>query len=237
MKNVFAITSNVKQLNAAYDQLKERQKVKRSSGILVYGTEGTGKSEAVLHLKLFNSTEDCLIPYIRATRMMTGRALLEEIVSELGEAPAWKATDIQTQIVRILRERPRPIIVDEMDYLFRDSNIEILRDILDLAEVPIILVGMAQAEKKLMRLPHFYDRLSAVLEFHLLNREDVRAIADQVCEVKLDDTAINWIREKSGGKLRKITTIFYLAERVARANSLKEVTASHLQNGGKSNGK
>lgn len=222
MKNVFAMIKNVKRCLKALDQ---------PGPILVFGVEGTGKTRMMVQYKLQFGTEDRQIPYVRATRVTTTKSLLEEIVSELGEAPAWKTSDILAQIVRILCERPRPIIVDEIDFLFRDSMIEVLRDIYDLSNAPVILCGMAQAEKKLMRLPHFYDRLVSIVQFHLLDKEDVRELADQVCEVKLDDSAIGLIQEKSNGKLRRISALFYRAERIARASGLKEVTAVHLGKG------
>jgi len=226
MRNVFATTKNVKRFLVAWDQLNGR-----CGCLLVYGIEGTGKTRTMVWAKVRFGGEDRPIPYVRATRVTTPKGLLEEIVSELGEAPAWKTCDILTQAVRILRERPRPVIIDEIDFLFRDGVVEVLRDIHDLSNAPIILCGMAQAEKKLMRLPHFYDRLISVVQFQLLDKEDVRELANQVCEVRLDESAIGLIQEKSNGKLRRITTSFYKAERIAKASGLKEVTAAHLSKG------
>jgi len=215
---------------AGVDNLLKRQETIPGM-MLVFGEPGTGKTRTALWWKLRNGNEERRIPYVRATRIMSPRALLEQIVYELGETPAWKTSDILTQVKEHLLANPRPLIVDEVDYLCRDGVVEVLRDIHDLTDVPVIMIGMAEADKKLMRFRHLYDRISVIVPFQLLDADDIRQLAKELCEVEFDDTAISWIREHSGGKLRKVATLFYKAERLARGSKLEVVTAEHLLKG------
>ena len=53
------------------------------------------------------------------------------------------------------------LIVDEIDYLIMESKaVEILRDIHDKINIPVVLVRMTSANSRLKRFSHLYDRLS-----------------------------------------------------------------------------
>lgn len=202
--------------------------------MLVNGEPGTGKTYCVLTDRAQSGEDDSYIPYIRANRLMTARTFLEQLVAELGEIPAWKSMELFNQAKRLLTERPRPFIVDELDYALRPGSawVEVIRDVCDETNAPAILVGMASIDKKLQRFPHFYDRILVRVEFQLFNREDIREMAEQICEVGVDDSALSLIQKRSCGKLRRILAEFYKAEVKAKASGIKTVTASHLQNGG-----
>ena len=75
-----------------------------------------------------------------------------------------------------LKTQPRIIIVDEIDYLAGIKKaIETIRDIHDKTDVPIILVGMNKADKKLMRYPHLFDRISRKLKFETFSYQDIKS--------------------------------------------------------------
>jgi len=57
---------------------------------------------------------------------------------------------------------------------------------------------------------------------------DIKAIADQMCEVKLSEDAVQYIHSQAN-RFRRVVVQLYKSESIARANSLKEVTAAHLQ--------
>jgi Cdc6-like AAA superfamily ATPase len=232
MKSTMATTKNVKRFQAGVDTLVRRHETIPGM-MLVFGEPGTGKTRTVLWWKIQNGAEERQIPYVRANRLSSARSILDEIASELGEIPSHKTADVMAQIKKRLIESPRPIIIDEVDYLCRDGAVEILRDIHDMTKAPVIMIGMANADKKLLRFPHFYDRISSIVQFQLLDKADVAEMARQVCEAPLDESAISLIHDRSGGKLRRIGMLFYQAERIARANDLKKVTAEHINKAGR----
>jgi DNA transposition AAA+ family ATPase len=227
MKKVFARTSNVERFILSMSRLQNRQE-----GIpgmaLVYGEPGLGKTKTALWWIAQNDGV-----FIRTKKLMTGRWLLEEIVAELGEAPMRRISDLFRQAQEQLLEHPRTIFVDEADYLSHDARVlETLRDLHDITGSPIVLIGMDQADKKLARYKHLYDRFSEIVHFKSLTEQDIRMIADQLCEVALSDDAISYIAEQAN-RFRKIVVWLYRAEAIAKANSLKVVSAQHLNGASK----
>ena len=154
---------------------------------------------------------------------MSARLLLEEIVEELGEIPYNKFSDIFNQVVAQLIKTPKTIIVDETDYLTIDSRaVETLRDIHDKTNVPIVLVGMGTANKRLQRHKHLYDRLLEIIKFEPFCKQDIAAIIDQLSEVRFTDCAKKFIYTRTNRFLQIVKTISK-AEQLAKANGIKEI--------------
>lgn len=223
MRKIFARTQNVKNFITLMNNLQSR-----AEGVpgmaLVYGEPGLGKTQAVLWWAAQNNAI-----FIRSTNLMSGRWLLEEIVEELGEVPYYRSSELFKQCIRQLKEEPRVIIVDEIDYLVSDSKaIETLRDIHDKTGAPIILVGMGQADKKLMRYRHLYDRLSEKLKFEPFTQKDIGEIIEQLCEVKMTECAINYIYSKTN-RFRQIVKLINKAENIVKANDLKALDEETLK--------
>lgn len=223
MRKIFARTQNVKNFITLMNNLQGR-----ADGVpgmaLVYGEPGLGKTQAVLWWAAQNNAV-----FIRSTNLMSGRWLLEEIVEELGEVPYYRSSELFKQCTRQLKEDPRVIIVDEIDYLAADSHaIETLRDIHDKANVPIVLIGMGQAEKKLMRYRHLYDRLSEILRFEPFTKKDVKDIIEQLCEIQTTDCAIDYIYNQTN-RFRQIVKLINKAENIAKANDLKAIDEATLK--------
>ncbi len=226
MRKVFARTKNVESFVSAMTRITNRQE-----GIpgmaLVYGEPGLGKTRTALWWVV---QSDGGAIFVRTKKLMTGRWLLEEIVAELGEAPETMVSALFRQCVRLLLEKPRVVVVDEVDYLAYDARvIETLRDIYDVTDCPIIFIGMGEADKKLMRFKHLWDRFGEVLKFSELTVEDVRNLVDQLCEIEMTDGACRLIHQRAN-RFRRIMYWLYKSESIARTNSLKEITEEHLRN-------
>lgn len=225
MKNIFARTGNVDLFVALVNSLQERETGIDGMG-LIFGEPGLGKTRTAIWY-----ADKIPAIYYRAKEHTTLRSLLEGIVVELGQAPMFRTSDLYMQICSALRDQMRTIMIDEVDYLTtRKGGIETLRDIADETGVAVILIGMMDAERKVARFKHLYDRLSAhVLKFMPLQEQEIKGLAEQVCEAKLDESAIAEIRARSGGKLRKIFQEFHRAEKMASANDLEVIKAAHFR--------
>lgn len=165
MKKIFVRTQNVKNFIGLVENLINKPKNIPKMG-LVYGEPGLGKSQTALWLAC---KYDAI--YLRATNLMTGRWLLEELVKELDEIPKFLTSDNFNLVVKKLKQDPKIIFIDEIDYLMNNyKTIETLRDIHDETNCPIIFIGMGLAHRKLERYTHLYDRFSEVLSFLLLNK-------------------------------------------------------------------
>jgi DNA transposition AAA+ family ATPase len=217
MKKIFVRTNNVKKFITMMNNIQNRNDGIPGMG-LVYGEPGLGKTQTINWWAIKN---DAIL--VRSANLMNARWLLGEILKELNEIPSGRLADCFNTVVTSLILNPRVVIVDEIDYLAIDSRlIETLRDIHDKTNVPIILVGMGQAESKLRRHAHLYDRLSEIVKFEPFSKTDVKDILTELSEITLSDCAINAIYSNTN-RFRQIVKLLDKAERLAKSNGLSEI--------------
>ena len=218
MNRIFVKTTNVKNFIGLVENLLNKPKNIPKMG-LVYGEPGLGKSQTALWLAC---KYDAI--YLRATNLMTGRWLLEEIAKEMDEIPRYLTSDNFNLIVQKLKQKPQLIIVDEIDYLMNNlKTIEILRDIHDETDCPIIFVGMGLAHKKLERYKHLFDRFSEIVKFETFGVNDLSQIVSQLSEVTFTPDAVEYIHSKFN-RFRQIVQLINKMETFAKDNNLTEIT-------------
>lgn len=218
MNRIFVKTTNAKNFIGLVENLLNKPKNIPKMG-LIYGEPGLGKSQTALWLAC---KYDAI--YLRATNLMTGRWLLEEIVKEMAEIPRYLASDNFNLIVQKLKQKPQLIIVDEIDYLMNNlKTIEILRDIHDETDCPIIFVGMGLAHKKLERYKHLFDRFLEIVKFETFGVNDLSQIVSQLSEVTFTPDAVEYIHTKYN-RFRQIVQLINQMETFAKDNNLTEIT-------------
>ncbi len=218
MNRIFVKTTNVKNFIGLVENLINKPKNIPKMG-LVYGEPGLGKSQTALWLAC---KYDGI--YLRASNLMAGRWLLEEIAKEMDEIPRYLTSDNFNLIVQKLKQKPQLIIVDEIDYLMNNlKTIEILRDILDETDCPIIFVGMGLAHKKLERYKHLFDRFSEIVKFETFGVNDLSQIVSQLSEVTFTPDAVEYIHSKIN-RFRQIVQLINKMETFAKDNNLTEIT-------------
>ena len=223
MNRIFVKTSNVRNFIGLVENLQKKPKNIPKMG-LVYGEPGLGKSQTALWLAC---KYDGI--YLRASNLMTGRWLLEEMVKELDEIPRFYTADIFRQCVNTLKSSPQIIIVDEIDYLLKDfRTIETLRDLHDETGVPIILVGMQLAKHKLKKHTHLFDRISEIYNFTEFEYSDIKQITEEISEVEITKEAIHLIHNKAKS-FRQIVNTIDAFEKVAQANGLMQIDENIAQ--------
>ena len=218
MNKIFVKTQNVKNFIGLVENLLNKPKNIPKMG-LIYGEPGLGKSQTALWLAC---KYDAI--YLRAKNLMTGRWLLEEIAKEMDEIPRYLTSDNFNLIVQKLKQKPQLIIVDEIDYLMNNlKTIEILRDIHDETDCPIIFVGMGLAHKKLERYKHLFDRFSEIVKFETFGVNDLSQIVSQLSEVTFTPDAVEYIHSKFN-RFRQIVQLINQMETFAKDNNLTEIT-------------
>lgn len=223
MKRVFAKTKNVSDLFTALDVVADAEPGHRMC--LLYGEYGSGKTEAIHKVAM-----DRDYTYVRAKKHMTTKSLMATICRELGIPHEGTADALYNRISDELKSRENhALIVDEIDYLVQQGKVLTLMDLHDESYSPVIMVGMAQAHIHLQKFPHLLDRCSAVVEFTRLTESDLKKIAEQMCEVSLDATAVKFIHEQTRGRFRRIMVWFKRSERIARLNDHKKISSDLLQ--------
>ena len=217
MNKTFIKTQNVKNFIGLVENLINKPKNIPKMG-LVYGEPGLGKSQTALWL---SCKYDGV--YLKASNLMTGRWLLEEIVKELDEIPRFLTSDNFNIAVKKLKQTPQVIFIDEIDYLMNNyKTIETLRDIHDETGCPIIFIGMGLAHRKLERYKHLYDRFSEILKFETFGVNDLSQIIGQLSEITFTPDAIEYIHSKYN-RFRQIVQLINQMEIFAKDNILAEI--------------
>ena len=217
MKKIFVKTTNVKNFIGLVENLINKPKNIPKMG-LVYGEPGLGKSQTALWLAC---KYDGI--YLRASNLMTGRWLLEELIKELDEIPRFLTSDNFNIVVKKLKQNPQVIFIDEIDYLINNyKTIETLRDIHDKTDCPIIFIGMGLAHRKLERYKHLYDRFSEILKFETFGVNDLSQIFNQLSEVTFTPDAIEYIHSKFN-RFRQIVQLINQMETFSKDNNLAEI--------------
>ena len=218
MKKVFVKTNNVKRFITMMNNLQNRAEGVPGMG-LVYGEPGLGKTQAI---KWWAFKNDAIL--IRYNQMMSARWLLKEILDYMSEIKPYSISDSFNEVIRNLILTPRVLIVDEVDYLTMDKNksIEILRDIHDKTNIPVVLVGMTNAHSRLKKFSHLYDRLSEIVKFERFSKADIKTIVKELSEIELTDCAIKYIYSNLN-RFRQIVKVINKAETIAKANGLSSI--------------
>lgn len=218
MKNSLIKTRNVKKFISLMDNLQKAPS-NVSKMALVYGAFGLGKSQTIMW---WVTNNDAI--YVRCNHNISPRWLLSEIVKELDEVPCYTSQRLFEQIEEKLKYNPKILVVDEIDYLFSNKHtIETLRDIHDKLSIPVLLVGMELADKKLQKYGHINDRIFAKLKFEKLSKEDFKEIIETLSEVKFSDNAIKYITNRNL-QFRQIVKVITKAEQLANTNKLSEIS-------------
>lgn len=223
MKHNFIKTQNVKNFIGLVENLINKPNNIPKMG-LVYGEPGLGKSQTALWLAC---KSDGI--YLRASNLMTGRWLLEEMVKELDEIPRFLTSDNFNIVVKKLKQNPQIIFIDEIDYLMNNyKTVETLRDIHDKTECPIVFVGMSLVHKKLERYKHLYDRFSEIVKFESFGVADLKQIFDGLSEIPFTTESIEYIHPKYN-RFRQIVQLINQLEIYAKDNGITEYTLETIR--------
>ena len=106
-------------------------------GITVfYGPSGFGKSTAAACAII-----QCRACYVQARSSWTRKAAHEAICKGLGLKPGKTISEMLDQIAEELALSGKPLVIDEADFLVEHKQIEIVRDIYEASQAPIMLIG------------------------------------------------------------------------------------------------
>lgn len=177
-----------------------------------YGPSGYGKTFAAAFVAAqFDAA------YVLAQSVMTQRSFLEKLASELGIArPARTLAALMDQIIEVLAHSPRPIIIDEMDYLVKKQMVELIRDIHDGTDVPIMMIGEEGLLPKLKEWERFDNRIIAATPAQPSSIADGKLLRDIYCRhVSVADDLVEHFVAACAGVTRRIVVNLQRAQDVA----------------------
>lgn len=226
MKSVFVKTSNYQRFQEGLAAVEGRGAAE-SSLLLVTGEAGYGKSETVDQWAVQVGAA-----YLRAKTHWTPKVFLTELAGNLKVDPSGKSNDIFARVSGYIGRNQTPIVIDEVDHCLRDnaSVLEAVRDLSDLTEVLVVLVGMDKAQAKISKFLQISSRIAHVVGFMPSSIEDVIMTCAQKCEVKVTNDLAAEIHRQSKGRMREIMNAIALIEREASLNGLAEISLKQIGN-------
>lgn len=220
MRTRFVRTANTLRFLGAIEALQ-----KRGAGeaclVVVDGEPGLGKSHTAQWWAL--TTGSILL---RAKAKTTPPWLLRELLGELGLQPEHSFERMFRQAIDALAARAEAaqrdgvdfaIVLDEVDHVIRQRQVlETLRDISDMLEVPIVLVGMGRVRHGLTRYPQIASRVAQYVQFESSPVEDVRSLVDGLSEVPVADNLVELVHSLAKGRMREVLEAIAAIERFGR---------------------
>ncbi|WP_417345754.1 AAA family ATPase [Ferrimonas sp.] len=228
MKDLCAYTKNVDMANSTLLTLLNRSSALPGFGLLD-GPPGVGKTTATI--RLLNSIPNGI--YIRAVRLETTSTFLDQLLKELGERDIPRAKRARLdKAVDALSQNPRVLFIDEADYYMGQPDIlETIRDIQDLTDCTIMLIGMNKIAKKIATIPQLDSRIRQRYEFQPADLEDLQIIVETLFEegIKVGDTLLRKVIRDTGGNLRNAAAMLEEIEKQAIVSGLDFIDMEHWQ--------
>lgn len=230
-ENKMALTENVKKSIKMIRYLLNRPKMEMVGLGLLYGAPGLGKSRFAKRFAIQNN-----FMYIRLESTTTAKSFADDLYELLCRKYNFSPLKIGSKssnyvfnlCKEILNDAQDPVIfVDEIDYAFTYAGKQLLgsiRDLVDETLAVILLVGMQDAKKQLLRAnAHYFDRCNYFVQYKKLNLKDVQTVVDEIAEIELDKATVKQIYTTTQGTLRKVIKLLHAIEQIARSRGKKQI--------------
>lgn len=219
VRPTLAMLKNVAACMALVDELRTR--APHLPGIGVFnGPSGYGKSYAALYVQ--NKTRALRV---EVGKSWTMRTLCQRILAEAGVQARGTVADMAEQIIMFLGDDPtRPLIIDEADQLVDRRMIDIVREIHEHSQAPILLVGEERLPAKLQQSERTHNRVLNWVSAQPCDADDTRSLVKMFCPgITITGDLQDAIRSKSQGRARRIVVNLNRVVDFARNNGIKEV--------------
>lgn len=226
MKTRIVPVQNIARLKVAAQALNHRAHGVPGMGV-VEGEPGLGKTTAITWL--VNKEHGI---YVRAMESWTPAAMLGTILLEVDRAPRGSCFQMTQDLIQRLGETGRSLYIDEADYLLKKTSLlNITRDLHDMANVPVVLIGMKKFVQKIAHLEQLASRVMQTVRFEAYDLGDTAMLAEQLCEVAVKPDLVARVHQLSHGSARRIIVLLSDIEQHARALKLTEIGLAEYKKG------
>lgn len=189
--------------------------------VAFYGPSGWGKSVSAAY-----AANKYRAYYVQCASTWTRKYLLLAMLSEMGVAPARTIPEIAEQVAEQLVLSNRPLIIDEMDHLVDRNAVELVRDIYEASNAPILLIGEEHLESRLRRWERFHNRMLDWIPAQPVDLDDVRQLARLYSpEIMIADALLDRMQRVNRGAIRRICINIERVRQFALAEGLEAVDA------------
>lgn len=213
----FAALKNITLFIGAVHALIDRPPNVEGFGVM-YGESGLGKSYSTIYAR--NKTDAILV---EVGESFSKGELLRSILRESGIAkPKGTIASLTRDVIMTLGDdRRRPLIIDEADKLVDKGMIEIVREIHDKSQVPVLLVGEELLPKKLQAIERVHNRVTEWVPAQRCDLEDCRKLAAMfLVHATTTEDLLDHVRRECDGRARRIVTTLNKMTTWARNNGV-----------------
>lgn len=225
MKDKTVITSNISDSVSMVERLKKKpERLDRMA--LIFGRWGFGKTT---FLQWFFANNLCFYVRAMAAWSRSVNMMIEDILRSYRVEPRGRFKQDIRELIRVAKKHRHPLFIDEGDRVVRKSIlIETIRDIHDLAKIPIILIGQENIINILQRrdLGQVFSRITEIVEYKELSAQDIERISKELCDLDCNPKIASFIRNITLGDFRLVNALLIRAEDLCALNKTTEITMS-----------
>lgn len=216
--NGVAPLTNVAKISTLVERLKERTYSLPGMGVF-YGPAGFGKSYGAT----WAATKFQAI-FVQAMSCTTPSTLCQSILEEMGLRPERGIPKMVRQIQQGLLDLDVPLIIDEVDHLMTRAKIELIRDIYEGSQAPIVLIGEELLPQKLTSWERVHSRVLSWEAAEPGTVSDVRhLIPYYAAGVEIDAELQKRLLTGSRGSIRRICVNLERVRELALTKGLDRV--------------
>lgn len=188
-----------------------------------YGHSGYGKTFSAVY-----AANKSRAYYVEVGETWTRKTLCHAILRELGLGGAVQGSlpDLVSSIVdRLAEERDRPLIIDEADHIVKKGMVDLVREIHDKSQAPVIWIGEELLPARLEKFERTHNRMLDWVAALPCDVADARHLARlNAPGIEIADDLINAVAKASDGRARRIAVNFDRVRERAVALGKKKMT-------------
>ncbi|HAS88150.1 MAG TPA: DNA transposition protein, partial [Desulfovibrio sp.] len=186
-----------------------------------YGFPGYGKT---ISLTFAANRHSAL--YLEIGASWTVKKFCQTLLRELGVKPTKTVADMVEQIIETMSMETRPIIIDEFDHITNmgEKSVNIIREILDKARCPIVLIGEEGLPGRLKRWPRFDSRVRSWVAAQPCTVDDAQKLAQlYASEIRIDEAVLADMTAQASGVTRRVCHGIETVREMAAVKGLTKV--------------
>lgn len=168
--------------------------------VCFYGPSGFGKSMAANYVANSHRAR-----YVQAKSVWTKKHFLKAVLFEMGIKPAGTIAEMADQVSEELAASGRPLIIDEMDHLVDRNAVELVRDLYESSQAPILMIGEEGLPTKLKKWERMHGRVLAWVPAQPVTAADARQLTAHYCpRVQVAEDLLARLVEIAHGSVRRV---------------------------------
>lgn len=191
-------------------------------GLAVFsGPSGFGKSKSAVY-----GANKYRAAYVECGLYTTARALLSQILIELGEQrPRGSIEDMKSEAIMLLAANPRrPLIIDEAHFIAAKRFVDLVRELSDKSGAPAVMIGEEMLPAHLEQFERVHNRVLEWLQAMPCDADDFQKLTVHRCPgVEIAPDLAAAMLEKTRGNTRRIVINLTKVIELSRVQGLKLV--------------